>query len=81
MANTSTALTVKRETVDIVVSRVKDFESNGELTFPTNYIPQNALKSAWLIIQETQNLDHKFVLDTCTKDSIANALLSMVVQV
>ena len=71
---------VKRETVDIVVDRVKSFENSGELTFPANYIPQNALKSAWLIIQETQNMDHKPVLEHCTKDSIANALLSMVVQ-
>ncbi len=80
MATVNNALVVKKETVDIVVSRVKDFQSNGELTFPANYIPQNALKSAWLILQETQNMDHKFVLDYCTKDSIANALLSMVVQ-
>jgi len=78
MANN--ALVAKRETVDIVVSRVKEFENTGELTFPVDYIPQNALKSAWLILQETQNMDHKFVLDHCTKDSIANALLSMVVQ-
>jgi len=80
MANVNNSLVVKKETVDIVVSRVKDFENTGELTFPVNYIPQNALKSAWLILQETQNMDHKFVLDYCTKDSIANALLSMVVQ-
>ena len=80
MAAVNNALVVKRETVDIVVDRVKEFENTGELTFPLNYIPQNALKSAWLILQETQNMDHKFVLDHCTKDSIANALLSMVVQ-
>lgn len=80
MATVSNALVVKKETVDIVVNRVKEFENTGELTFPANYIPQNALKSAWLILQETQNMDHKFVLDYCTKDSIANALLSMVVQ-
>ena len=80
MATVNNALVVKKETVDIVVNRVKEFENTGELTFPANYIPQNALKSAWLILQETQNMDHKFVLDCCTKDSIANALLSMVVQ-
>lgn len=80
MATVNNALVVKKETVDFVATRVKEFENNGELNFPVNYIPQNALKSAWLILQETQNMDHKFVLDFCTKDSIANALLSMVVQ-
>lgn len=80
MANVNNALVVKKETVDFVATRVKEFEDSGELTFPKNYIPQNALKSAWLILQETQNMDHKFVLDHCTKESIANALLSMVVQ-
>ena len=77
---TNNALTTKKETVDIVVERVRSFQSNGELTFPANYVPQNALKSAWLILQETVNRDKKPVLENCTKESIANSLLSMVVQ-
>jgi len=80
MVNVNNALVVKKETVDFVATRVREFENNGELTFPANYIPQNALKAAWLILQETQNMDHKYVLDFCTKESIANALLGMVVQ-
>lgn len=77
---TNNALTTKKETVDIVVERVRAFQSNGELTLPANYVPQNALKSAWLILQETVNRDKKPVLENCTKESIANSLLSMVVQ-
>jgi len=76
----SNALTIKKETVDFVAERVKFFQGSGELVFPTNYIPENALKSAWLIMQETTNRDGKPVLESCTKDSIANSLLSMVVQ-
>jgi recombination protein RecT len=76
----SNALAVKKETVDIVADKVRAFQNNGELFFPKNYVPENALKSAWLIIQETVDKDKKPVLDTCTKESIANSLLSMVVQ-
>jgi len=71
---------VKKETIDIVTARVKQFQNNGELFFPPNYSPENALKSAWLQLQEVQNKDYKPALQVCTKDSIANALLSMVVQ-
>lgn len=78
MANNQ--LTVKRETIDIVTAKVKEFQNKGELFFPENYSPENALKSAWLKLQEIQNKDFKPALEVCTKDSIANALLSMVVQ-
>lgn len=74
------ALVAKKETVDIVAAKIKQFQNNGELIFPKNYVPENALKSAWLILQETVNRDKKPVLEACTKESIANALLSMVVQ-
>lgn len=78
MANNQ--LAVKKETIDIVTARVKEFQNKGELFFPANYIPENALKSAWLMLQDTQDKDKKLALDVCTKDSIANSLLSMVVQ-
>jgi len=41
---------------------------------------QNALKSAWLILQTTLDKDKKPVLLSCTKSSIVNALLDMVIQ-
>lgn len=78
MANN--ALVVKKETVDIVLEKIKAFQNTGELVFPKNYIPENALKSAWLIVQETVNRDKKPVLDACSRESISNALLSMVIQ-
>jgi len=71
---------VKKDTVDVVAERVRIFQEKGELHFPSNYSPENAMKSAWLTLQETENKDHKKALDVCTKDSIANALLNMVVQ-
>ena len=80
MANENTAVAVKRETVDVVLSKVQGFKNSGELVFPPNYSPENALKSAWLIIQETTDLNKRPALEVCTKESIANALLSMTIQ-
>lgn len=79
MSNNQVAI-VERNIVDNVASRVREFQRNGELTFPENYIPENALKSAYLVLQETVDRNKKPVLESCTKPSIANALLSMVVQ-
>lgn len=68
------------DVVDEVAKRVRTFETRGELTFPENYIPENALKSAYLVLQETTDRNKKPVLQTCSNASIANSLLSMVVQ-
>lgn len=71
---------VKRDTVDVVAEKIRAFQEAGEIHFPANYSPENALKAAWLILQSTVDRNNKPVLETCTKDSIANALLDMVVQ-
>lgn len=71
---------VKKDTVDIVAERVRKFQESGELHLPVNYSPQNAMKSAWLTLQGTVDRNGKPALEVCTKDSIANSLLDMVVQ-
>ena len=71
---------VKADTVDVVAAKVRKFQENGELHFPANYSPENAMKSAWLCIQETKDRNSRPALEVCTKSSIANALLNMVVQ-
>lgn len=71
---------IKKDVVDVVSGKVKEFQNSGELHFPAGYSPENAMKSAWLILQETKDRNNKPALQVCTKDSIANALLDMVVQ-
>ena len=71
---------VKKDVVDVVGKKVQEFVSRGELHLPPNYSVENAMKSAWLILQNTFDKDKRPVLQTCTKDSIANALLDMAVQ-
>lgn len=68
-----------KEFSDTVMKRIKQFEEEGALRLPQNYSAENALKSAWLVLLETKDRNDKPVLDVCTKESIANALLDMVV--
>lgn len=71
---------VQKDVVDTVLSKIKDFEETGELKLPANYSAANALKSAWLILQETKDRNEKPALVVCSKESVANSLLDMVVQ-
>ncbi|WP_289141496.1 recombinase RecT [uncultured Brevibacillus sp.] len=71
---------VKRDTVDVVAAKVREFQERGEVHFPAGYSPENAMKSAWLMLQTVQTKDFKPALEACTRDSIANSLLDMVVQ-
>lgn len=80
MENKAVATTQERNITDKVLSRVKSLEGKGELKVPANYSPENALKSAYLILSETIDRDKKPVLQSCSEASIANTLLDMVVQ-
>jgi recombination protein RecT len=81
MSNDKNALAlIKKDVVDVVGKKVQEFVSRGELHLPPNYSVENAMKSAWLTLQNTVDKDKRPVLQTCTKDSIANALLDMAVQ-
>ena len=79
--NETTALEVLQKNVaDAVLVKIAHFQKAGDIRLPADYSPENALKSAWLILLETKNREGKPVLETCTKESIANALLNMVIQ-
>lgn len=71
---------MEKDISDQVFNRLNELEATGQLIFPPNYAVGNALKSAYLILQETKDKDGKPVLETCTKASIANSLLDMVIQ-
>lgn len=74
---------IKKDTVDVVAAKVKQFQESGELHFPPNYSPENAMKAAWLLLQDVKSgksTGEAPALEVCTKDSIANSLLDMVVQ-
>lgn len=70
---------MKRTVVDTVAAKVAGFVKNREIDLPAAYSVGNAIKSAWLILQETKDKNGKPALEVCTKDSIANALLDMII--
>lgn len=65
---------------DNVLNKIQKFQSNGQIYFPNNYSPENALKSAWLKLQDVKDKNEKLALEVCTRESVANALLNMVIQ-
>ncbi|HSW62868.1 MAG TPA: RecT family recombinase, partial [Dissulfurispiraceae bacterium] len=71
---------MKKDVVDIVAAKINKLVTDGELHLPDDYSAENALKSAWLILQETTDKNKVLVLRSCTKDSIANALYGMIIQ-
>lgn len=70
----------KKNDMDAVTKRVQQFIASGELHLPADYSPENAMKSAWLMLQETVDRDKKPALQVCTRESVYNALLGMAVQ-
>lgn len=71
--------TSKKDISTQVLNKIETFKSAGQLKIPKDYSPENALKSAYLILAETKNKAGKFALQHCSKESVANALLKMVV--
>lgn len=80
MSDNKTLTVQERNVTEEVLARVQDLNKKGDLVIPPGYSAENALKSAWLILQETVDKDKKPALQVCTKTSIANTLLDMVIQ-
>lgn len=77
----ATAIKKKQEDISTqVLDRVGEMEQAGALVLPKGYHAGNALKSAWLYLQNIEDRNHNKAIDTCTKASIANVLLEMVIR-
>lgn len=70
----------RKNDMDAVTKRIRQFIAGGELHLPADYSPENAMKSAWLMLQETVDRDKRPALQVCTRESVYNALLGMAVQ-
>ncbi|HRE52265.1 MAG TPA: recombinase RecT [Flavitalea sp.] len=67
-------------TIDNVLNKVAKYVDEGELHLPANYSAQNAVRSAYLALQELTDRNNKPVLQACTRESVVNALYEMVTQ-
>lgn len=70
---------VEKNLIDIVKNRVNELVNQKKIDLPANYSVGNALTQAWLKLQTTKDINGGYVLETCTKPSIMNALLDMAV--
>lgn len=68
---------IAKDFTEGMVIEIKQKEKFG-LTFPENYNYTNELMSAMLILQDTVDMNKKPVLQSCSRASIENALISMV---
>ena len=79
MTNTP-AITEKKKTVtDIAAERVRALAARNELHLPADYSAENALKAAWLVLQDVVDKDKNPALKVCDQNSVAMALFNMVV--
>ncbi len=73
-------LDATENTVEAVENKLMSMIEEKKFDINPNYSMSNALKSAWLILQETEDKAGKNALEVCTKDSVYNALLDMIFQ-
>lgn len=70
---------IQKDITDDVNRNLGRLQDEG-LQLPSNYNASNALKSAFFKLQEVKDRSGKPALEVCTRESIANSLLDMVVQ-
>lgn len=73
----------KEKEINVVVKvgqMIDNYVNNRTLHLPSDYSVENALKSAWLALQEVQDRNGNPALKVCSQPSIINALLDMCVQ-
>jgi len=75
-----TQVAVKGTVVEDAGKQIEILQKKGNLALPPNYSAQNALMSAWLVLQETVDKNKFPVLQSCSRVSIVNSLLDMVIQ-
>lgn len=74
--NNNTAVAkIKKDISSQVLDKIDSFQQSGELTLPKDYKVENALKSAYIILSDPKN----DLLKKCTTESVAEALLKMVI--
>ena len=66
--------------VEKVLTKVNSLKEIGGIALPPDFSAENALRSAWLILQDMKDKANLPVLQSSTPDSIANSLFNMVVQ-
>lgn len=70
----------KEDAFNNVMAKIAGLEKNNGIKLPENYSPENAINSAWLMLQDVVDREKKPELDVCSKNSIVETLYNMVLQ-
>ncbi|MEC2274750.1 recombinase RecT [Bacillus subtilis] len=79
MNNQNQLAIIQKDITDDVNKSLTRLQDDG-LVLPSNYSSSNALKSAFFKLQEVRDKNGNRALEVCSRESIANSLLDMVVQ-
>ncbi|QNP15596.1 recombinase RecT [Bacillus pumilus] len=79
MSNQNQLVHMQKNITDDVNNSLGRLKDEG-LVLPSNYNASNALKSAFFKLQEVKDKEGRPALEICSRESIANSLLDMVVQ-
>lgn len=63
----------------LAMQKISELQEKKALIIPPNYSAENAIRVAWLMILQTVDRNKRPVLETCSRESIANALQEMVI--
>lgn len=80
IAQAAPKIELKRQILDGSMNQIRGFISEGKLHVPPDYSPENAIQSAWLLLQDTVDKDKRPALSVCSTASIIHALRSMAIQ-
>lgn len=62
------------------LDRIQSLTATKGIELPKDYSVSNAVQSAWLILQDTKDLQKNPVLQSCTRESIEQAVFNMAIQ-
>lgn len=74
------AVNATQQLFDNINSKITSIITDGGIALPKDYNASNAMRSAWLMLQDIKDRNGKPALEVCTPASIANSLMKMVVQ-
>lgn len=75
-ADKQAAAVINNSFIDSLTRQLNEKCKYG-LSFPADYNVANSLMGAYLILKETEDKNHKPILESCSQASIANSLMDM----
>lgn len=80
MTEKKNEIAVAKNISEAVLAKVQTMQETGGLVLPEDYHAGNALNAAYLKFKQLEDKNHKPAEQVCSKESVALALMDMVIQ-